>query len=174
MLISDDYRALNAQMHRDKPKWGAVGVANADAVRIICADAGTKKLLDYGAGREKLRLALEPEGYEVTSYDPAVPGIDEPPDPHDLVVCFDVLEHVEPDCVDAVIEDIARVTKKVALISVSTIPAKRLLPDGSNPHRSLHPMAWWLGRLKQYFDIGYTKESASASGFCVIARRKAL
>lgn len=171
MLISDDYRALNAQMHRDKPKWGAVGVANADMVRHLCKETGTNKLLDYGAGREKLRLALEPEGYEVTSYDPAVPGIDEPPAPHDLVVCFDVLEHVEPECVDAVIADIARVTKKMALISVSTIPARRLLPDGSNPHRSLHPMAWWLERLKQYFDIAHTKESADSFG--VIVRRKA-
>lgn len=171
MLISDEYRALNAQMHRDKPKWGAVGVANADMVTHLCHKMGTNILLDYGAGREKLRHALEPHGYKVSSYDPCVPGIDTPPAPHDLVVCFDVLEHVEPDCVDAVIADLARVTRKIGLYSVSMKPAKRSLPDGTNPHRSLHPYTWWAEKFEQYFEILTAKEQDDSFG--VIVRPKA-
>lgn len=170
MLISDDYRALNAQMHRDKPKWGAVGEANAHMVRHLCKiSGGLKKFLDYGAGREKLRKLMEPEGFEVTSYDPCVPGIDTPPKPHDLVVCFDVLEHVEPECVDDVIADLARVTRKMGLYSISTGPAKRLLPDGSNPHRTQQPMSWWLSdeRLGKHFHILASKESDGSFGILV-------
>ena len=171
MLISDEYRALNAQMHIDKPKWGAVGVANAEMVIHLCKRMGTKTFLDYGAGREKLRLALEPDGYKVTSYDPCVPGIDTPPAPHDLVVCFDVLEHVEPECVDAVIADLARVTRKMGLYSVAMVPAKRSLPDGTNPHRSLHPYEWWAEKFERHFEILNAKKQSDSFG--VIVRPKA-
>ena len=35
--------------------------------------------------------------FEIKEYDPAIPGKDSLPEPADIVVCSDVLEHIEPN-----------------------------------------------------------------------------
>jgi hypothetical protein len=59
--------------------------------------------LDHGSGKETLANAL-PQ-FTVRGYDPAIPDLDTHPEPHDLFICTDVLEHVEPEFVDMVIDD---------------------------------------------------------------------
>ncbi len=84
-----------------------------------------------------LTKGLLAKGIDVVTseYDPAVAGKDLPPEPADLVVCTDVLEHIEPDCLDDVLSDLARLTKKVLLVNISTRPAVKVLADGSQrPH----------------------------------------
>jgi len=49
-------------------------------------------------------------------YDPVFPEYGEPR-PADLVCCIDVLEHIEPDLVDNVILELARVTTNLGLES---------------------------------------------------------
>jgi hypothetical protein len=88
----------------------------------------------------------------VFSYDPAVEGIDEEPDPADLVVCTDVLEHIEPDCLDDVLADISRCTLKVAMLTVCTVPAAKHLPDGRNAHLIVENSRWWMRKLFHHFD----------------------
>ena len=44
-------------------------------------------------------------------YDPAFPEYGEPRGA-DLVCCIDVLEHIEPDLLDNVLDDLARITLK--------------------------------------------------------------
>ncbi|MDG2242647.1 MAG: hypothetical protein P8L66_04035 [Rhodospirillaceae bacterium] len=56
---------------------------------------------DYGCGKGALRpavlAALAPD-LDVTEYDQAMLGKDSEPSPAHLVVCIDVMEHIEPDC----------------------------------------------------------------------------
>ena len=63
--------------------------------------------LDYVCGKQTLANAL-PQ-FTVHGYAPAIPGLDIHPEPHDLFICTDVLEHVESEFVDMVIDDKARV-----------------------------------------------------------------
>lgn len=69
--------------------------------------------------------------------------------------CGDVLEHIEPDCIDDVLDDIKRVTQKVAIFVVSTQESKKTLPDGRNAHLLIKPVSWWMERLERRFYVKY-------------------
>jgi 2-polyprenyl-3-methyl-5-hydroxy-6-metoxy-1,4-benzoquinol methylase len=69
--------------------------------------------------------------------------MDAAPEPHDIVACTDVLEHIEPDCLDDVLKDIRRCTKKVAFLLIATRPAIKVLADGRNAHLIQQPYTWW-------------------------------
>lgn len=148
-LISDDYLQQQKHLHATTD-YGIVGQKWADTARLL-SQSGRKSILDYGCGRQTLKEALGP-AYRVACYDPAIEGLDTPPEPADVVVCTDVLEHVEPDCLDAVLADLHRLTKEVALLVVHTGPAKKVLPDGRNAHLIQEGSAWWTRRLVERFE----------------------
>jgi len=145
VLISDKYRELNARMHRENPVYGVSGQKYAPLVRELMKGFGTSDILDYGAGKRTLEQAL---GFPIHNYDPCIPGLDARPEPHDIVACTDVLEHIEPDCLDDVLKDIRRCTRKVAFFLIATRPANKSLPDGRNAHLIQQPYEWWQERLE--------------------------
>lgn len=148
-LISPEYRALNTELHETRSDYGARGSRAADKVRELAARYDCRSILDYGCGKGSLAAVLP----NVQEYDPAIPGKDAEPRPADLVVCTDVLEHVEPDKIDAVLDHIRRLTQKVCHFSICTIPASKTLADGRNAHILLRPADWWVEKLKEYFDL---------------------
>jgi hypothetical protein len=145
VLISDSYRELNALLHRDNPAYGVSGHKYAPLIRELVKAYGTKDVLDYGAGKRTLELSL---GFPIHNYDPCIPGLDATPQPHDIVACTDVLEHIEPECLDAVLRDIRRCMKTVGFLLVSTRPANKCLPDGRNAHLIQQPYEWWQERFE--------------------------
>lgn len=78
--------------------------------------------------------------------------LSERPTQHDLVVCSDVLEHIEMECLIDVIADLRSLTKKVLFVDVATRPAKKVLADGRNAHLIQKDGAWWLTELMPYFE----------------------
>ena len=158
MLISEEYRALNAKQHVDDDCWGRQAVKNWEAVKTLVDYGGAKTILDYGCGKGMLGEVLRSAGYNVTDYDPALPGKEMAPAPHDFVCCLDVLEHVEPDCLAAVLADLRRVTKDALFVIVATRPSRKTLPDGTNPHRIIEPYSWWKTRLEEHFIVAKVNE----------------
>src|SRR6187402_3606554 len=130
-LISEDYRRLNQQLHADRADYGASGQKWANTVRELAKSLPATTILDYGAGKRTLERAL---GFGISNYDPAVAEISAPPEPADLVVCTDVLEHIEPERIDALLDDLRRLTIRAVFLSVATRPAKKTLADGRNAH----------------------------------------
>jgi hypothetical protein len=65
----------------------------------------------------------------------------------------DVLEHIEPDCLDDVLDDLKRVTKGIGFFTVACGPAAKVLPDGRNAHLIQEPPEWWLPKLLERFDL---------------------
>lgn len=157
MLISDTYRDLNARQHFERPEWGRQSIKWWETVKNLCDKLKVKTLLDYGCGKGMLKEALERFGYDVTCYDPAFPEYAARPEPHLFVVCTDVLEHIEPECLDDVLEDLHRVTRKGLFLVVATRPALKPLVDGSNPHRIIQPIEWWLEKIGTHFNVGHTQ-----------------
>lgn len=150
MLITDDYRQQNAQMHA-KGNYGVMGAKYAPMVRELASGTQAQTILDYGAGQCRLAGALP--DLNVHCYDPAIPELAASPEPADLVTCTDVLEHIEPDCLDAVLDDLRRCTLRVAYLVVATRPAAKFLPDGRNAHLIQQPLEWWLPQLKARWDM---------------------
>lgn len=145
MLITETYRDQNRALHAARPDYGTSGKHWAPQVRPL-ADWGRRAILDFGCGKATLAARLGP-AYRVTSYDPCIAGLDATPGPHPVVVCGDVLEHVEPDCLDAVLAELRRVTQDVGLLVVHLTAAKKTLPDGRNAHLIQQPAAWWQARI---------------------------
>jgi len=147
MLITDEYRKQNAALHESNPNFGVSGKAWAPKVRELAA-WGRKAVLDFGCGKATLAHRLGP-AYQVTDYDPCIEGLDATPTPHPVVVCGDVLEHVEPECFDDVLAELRRVTQEVGLFVVHLTAAKKTLPDGRNAHLIQQPTDWWAARIHE-------------------------
>jgi len=145
-MISDTYKELNRQLHETNPRYGISGKNYADTIRKLSM-WGRLTILDYGSGKCTLSQALGP-AYRVTDFDPCIEELSAMPLPHDVVVCTDVMEHVEPEFIKAVLDDIRGLTKRVAFFSISLVPAKKTLADGRNAHISLHPQSAWAEMLE--------------------------
>jgi hypothetical protein len=154
MLISDEHRSAETKRHITDPEYGGESIAYANNISTIINNMGIEDVLDYGAGKGELpkNLVLE-HRCAVHLYDPAIPAISEAPDPHEMTICANVLEYVEEDCVDAVLDDLKRCTKKIGFISV-----KGSLSD-------------WLPRIMLRFNL----ESAIRCGdefFTIVSARE--
>jgi 2-polyprenyl-3-methyl-5-hydroxy-6-metoxy-1,4-benzoquinol methylase len=169
-LITEYYREQNALLHSQRPDYGANGHRHAPQIRELAQAMQAESILDYGCGKGTLADALEgltwsqasdPEqslvqthAVQITRYDPAFPQWAAAPAPADLVVCGDVLEHIEPDCIEAVLDDLVRVTRKCLYATIATRPAKKTLPDGRNTHLIQKDLRWWLPQLWCRFTLG--------------------
>lgn len=105
------------------------------------------------------------------AYDPGVPRFSKGPIPAELVCCIDVLEHIEPEYLDHVLDDLARLTEGVCFLTVTTVPALKCLEDGRNAHLIQEPMAWWLPKLFERFEI-QTVQALNEDSFYVIGLAK--
>lgn len=155
-VISAAYRALQAKLHAEHANYGVASVSIAQIVAQVARANGVRRILDYGAGKGRLAEALPQhlkEPVVVTSYDPAIEAWSATPQPTEMVACIDVLEHIEPDCFDAVLDDLKRVTLRIALFTISMRAAKRILADGRNAHLIQQPPSWWLPRIMERFEL---------------------
>lgn len=158
--ISDNYLELNKKLHEDRPDYGASGAKRVEAVLKLKNDPSYQidTVLDYGCGKGMLGKNLP---FAIWEYDPAIPGKDTPPRPADLVVCSDVLEHIEPEMLTAVIADLRRVTKKLLYAVIHTGPAQKILADGRNAHLIQKPAEWWIEKLSEVFVVKQVPNTAS-------------
>jgi hypothetical protein len=169
--ISTAYREMQRQLHAN-PNYGIASGEYAPLVKLCMESMQLRSLSDYGAGKQRLKQALNElglTGFEYLPYDPAFPEYGEPRSA-DLVCCIDVLEHIEPDYLDAVMADLARITIRVGLFTIAPGPAAKTLPDGRNAHLIQQPSSWWLPRLCNDFEI--MKLDTNNHGFwCVVIPR---
>ena len=66
---------------------------------------------------------------------------------------MDVLEHIEPDCLRNVMEDLKRLVVNKGYLVVALVPAFMTLADGRNAHIMLREESWWHNFVSQYFKI---------------------
>ena len=75
----------------------------------------------------------------IQHYDPAIPDWADAPEPCEMVACIDVLEHIEPELIGNVLDDLQRVTRSIGLFTMATMPAVKVLEDGRNAHLIVEP-----------------------------------
>src|ERR1700693_4012363 len=97
-LITDEYRKLNEELHISNKHYGVSGVYYLNDIAKLLQKMDTQDLLDYG--REKTTLAQNLP-FTIKKYDPTIQKYKHLPAPADLVVCTDVLEHIEPEMLDS-------------------------------------------------------------------------
>ena len=74
-----------------------------------------------------------------------------PEAPADILLCLDVLEHIEMSSIDAVLRDIHSLTRQFCYLVIDLQPAVKQLADGRNAHILLAPPEWWISRVAQLF-----------------------
>lgn len=183
LLITDYHRKLNIALHRKAEEqekaeapielYGQTGHVYAGAIALLAGilirKFGPITLLDYGCGNRTLSEMLPPiTGLTIQHYDPCIEGLDARPEPADIVACTDVLEHVEPECLDNVLDDLRRVVKKALFLSVSTRVAKKSYSDGQNCHLIVEDHDWWRPKLKKRFHIVETKIIPNDKFICIL------
>ena len=151
MTITPEYAELNKQLHADNSVYGIGGGKYADLIIKLTEALNTKLVLDYGCGKGHLAKALP---FPIWEYDPGVLGKEESPRPADIVICTDVLEHIEPELLGDVLGDLRRCIKQVGYLVIHTGPASKTYADGRNTHLIQQGQEWWNEVLSNFFTIG--------------------
>jgi len=152
--ITEEYRTLQKKLH-ENPNYGEASLQFAPLVAKIIKNLNVESLSDYGAGKKNLLKGLTELGINLKVYQPYDPAFPEYGEPKaaDLVCCIDVLEHIEPELIDNVLQDLANITTKFGFFSVHMGPAAKVLADGRNAHLIQKPSSWWLEKIIKHFEV---------------------
>ena len=112
-------------------------------------------------------IALGEKTFKYYPYDPVFPEYGEPREA-DLVCCIDVLEHIEPQYLKNVLQDLSKITINLGFFTIHTGPANKLLSDGRNAHLIQKPLSWWIPKICDYFEI--IQLQRTNSGFWVLTK----
>jgi len=127
----------------------------AEQIKKIVEHFNAKNCLDYGSGGSDLNKTKLVNGEKfidyvglkkIKSFEPA--RNNKKKDKCDIVLCFDVLEHVFINDVPWVINDLFKYATKCIVINVACYNAAALLPNGENAHITVRPPSWWLGQIE--------------------------
>jgi len=144
-LVSPEYLAQLRELHARGVAFGTNAGRFAERVIELARTWQCRTILDYGCGQGQLADALRKRGVLIGCYDPAVERFSVMPCFHaDLVVCTDMLEHVEPEHLVGVLDDIRRLAQKAVFIKLATSQAQKTLADGRNAHLIVRPASWWM------------------------------
>ena len=127
----------------------------AEQLKAIVKYLNAKTALDYGSGGSDLNKTKLCNGEKfidyiglnkIHSFEPARSKRNKRKS--DIVLCFDVLEHIFINDVPWVLNDIFSHAKKCVIINVACFEAGALLPTGENAHVTVKHPLWWLGQLE--------------------------
>lgn len=159
MKYSETHRKAEETKHID-PEYGA-SAFYAPIVSQIANRVQARHLLDYGCGKAALMRELKVgHDLKIQVYDPAIPSFAGDPIPAQMVTCVNVLEHVEPGCLDAVLDDLVRVTEAVGFFTIS--------------HEESHDLSWWLDKIMPRFDLQTLQVTPEGVYMIVYAKPKPL
>ena len=168
LLISDSYREMNRQLHA-QGHYGLAGAKLVDDVLSIAVINDCTTILDYGCGAGALKRGMVAKDIRlaplIREYDPAISGKDTEPEIADLVVCNDVLEHIEPECLEDVLNHIDFLATKAVFLKIHCGEAKKFLPDGRNAHLIQEHYSWWLPKLWGRWTMRHFAGQALGFGF---------
>ena len=123
--ISDEYLKEQQKLH-ENPNYGIASTQFASSVANLIRQSKAKSLTDYGAGKQRLWSSLEKLGVtdrlQYQPYDPAFPEYG-PPKAADLVCCIDVLEHIEPELLNNVLQELSTLVTRAGFFTIHQGPA---------------------------------------------------
>jgi hypothetical protein len=154
--VLDDLLNQYRIMHKSPKYFRGISTVNSRyEIGQLIIKTNSISLLDYGSGKGD--QYKDPHNLQkswrlpVTCYDPGVPRFSVlPKGKFDGVICCDVMEHVPEHAVEDTLKAIFSFAKKFVFFVITTVPAKKTLPDGRNCHVTIKPESWWQERMSPY------------------------
>jgi len=175
---TEAYKVLQQSLH-SKGDYGHSGHQYIPtifhAISQLAKRLGAVTVLDYGsASGDTMRHVSDhlwlPPTVRDFCYDPFVEGFSAEPQSADLILCTDVLEHVEPECTMAVLDHITSLTKRIAFFSIGMAPANKVLDDGRNAHINLRESEFWIREITRRFIVSEAKITSDKETLLVVAQ----
>jgi 2-polyprenyl-3-methyl-5-hydroxy-6-metoxy-1,4-benzoquinol methylase len=171
-LASEQYAAQLKQLHANSQSFGVGNVTakHYPIIKGLIQKRGFGSVLDYGCGKGHfLEFAkenfpgLQAQGFDVASDEYSTL----PNEKFDMVVCLDVMEHVEYGALSNVLAEIRDRTSKVFICSVANYPAGKTLPDGRNAHVTQIPFSTWFTLFSGFFRVDQFMRTGKAEGLFI-------
>lgn len=142
---------------------GSLKYAYVEPLRALINTTQSKTLLDYGCGKafhyfrkDGQKTFPEALGFplkNIAFYDPGYEKFKNlPKGTFDGVICTDVLEHIHPDLIDDVLDEIFSKANKFVFLVIYCGLAAKTLPNGENAHLIVERPEWWNKKLSKYYD----------------------
>lgn len=157
-LISEDYASQLKQLHNNSEAFGAGGITvkHYPLIKNLILQNNVGSILDYGCGKGHFieYVKTNMPGVRIEGFDVASEQYAKLPEgKFDLVVCLDVMEHVEFGALSHVLSEIRQRAGKIFVCSVANYPAKKKLSDGRNAHVTQLPFGYWFTLLSGFFKV---------------------
>lgn len=157
-FYSDNYESLLIHEHTNTHDWTWTNMVSSKVPEIVrlLKQYNETTILDYGSGESHFKNKLEelyPNEYNVIEYDPGIKSKSNYPEPCNFIICVDVLEHIEPEFIINVLDDLERLILKFGFFTISLVPAGLHLKDGRNAHLCIKSYDWWLDEFSKRFNI---------------------
>ena len=162
-VVSNEYRKL-LEKETKSMTWG--GAVNGKVPKIVeyANQYDCKSILDYGSGKsdflKTINAGFPDHGFQINEYEPGRPELAGDPVTSDMTVCVDVMEHIEPLKLDAVLDHIALKTTKILWFQVCLVPSFSTFEDGRNLHLIIEDKDFWLDKLSKHYtfeDVVFTR-----------------
>ena len=174
-LVSSEYQQTLIDTHLlTKNAWGGGhSVDKLPKYEGTLKSLDVKTILDYGCanGKFKVFMSKQRPQYSVQEYDPGIEGKDSPPQPADFIVCCDVMEHVEPEYLEAVLSNLKELMIKGGFFNISTKDAITILADGTNAHKIVKDGSWWVELFSKYFEVTEVEIKRIETNFKVFPKK---
>src|SRR6266481_9288551 len=156
----DKYRAM--WQHEPYRKYSPGETLLSDAIAVLVPEAGAS-FIDFGCGTGRAAVGLLATGYPTIGIDLADNCLDRTVSvplliadlahiPHVVAnygLCCDVMEHIRPEDVGAVLRGIHRSCEYGVFFSIALCPDIFGATIGEPLHLSVQPAEWWEERLKE-------------------------
>lgn len=159
-LISKYHLLQNQALHDRSRGYGEGSYKWAESIKGILFSYDIKTVLDYGCGegnlekevfRKWLNKDRRPTRHGILwyNYDPAIEKKSIiAMESYNLVVCTDVLEHIEPKKLDNVLKHIFSLADTFVFLVIALNKANKSYPDGVNTHLIIESPEWWIGKIR--------------------------
>jgi hypothetical protein len=157
-MISEEYQKQLVTLHKNSV-FGDMKTIPQD-VKLLIEKYNISSILDFGCGKGLLVNSLKKEFPEITvyGYDPSDPDKNTLPKKVDMILSFDVLEHIEPQFINETLISLKTICDKVMHHVIACHPAKRVLSDGRNAHLIVEPPEWWKLKILETINWNFSFE----------------
>lgn len=148
------------KVYEDNPEYGSTGTGKYVLIIRLVKQYGAKSVFDFGCGPNHSllkKLKKESPGLKLRGYDPAIIASQENemisskiPDGYqaDMIVSTDCMEHINEEELPQCWNIFNSINPRVMFINVCTRPAGQILPDGTNAHKTVKGLDWWLDTMR--------------------------